>query len=177
MLILTVGHFAKCNKCLVHQLLLVGNTVNHSHAYDQTGRGEVLQETQVAGQTQVSYTYDNADRLTGVTQGSASVTLAYDDADRRTSLTLPNGIVVEYALGLLAAGMPAEALESFRRGNRLALDDIDAGVGIAAALSTIGQHSAAIQAFHRALTRSPDVLDNRPELRSMFESSRRAVNH
>jgi YD repeat-containing protein len=51
---------------------------------------------QVAGQTAISYTYDHADRLTGVTQGSASVTIAYDTADRRTSLTLPNGIVVEY---------------------------------------------------------------------------------
>jgi RHS repeat-associated protein len=30
-------------------------------------------------------------------RGTASVTLAYDNADRRTSLTLPNGIVVEYA--------------------------------------------------------------------------------
>jgi YD repeat-containing protein len=47
-------------------------------------------------QAQVSYTYDDADRLTGVTQGSAAVAIAYDDADRRTSLTLPNGIVVEY---------------------------------------------------------------------------------
>jgi RHS repeat-associated protein len=50
----------------------------------------------VAGQSAVSYSYDNASRLTGVTQGSASVTLAYDAADRRTSLTLPNGIVVSY---------------------------------------------------------------------------------
>ena len=52
----------------------------------------------VAGQTAVSYSYDNADRLTGVTRGAASVTVAYDNADKRTSLTLPNGIVVEYAV-------------------------------------------------------------------------------
>jgi YD repeat-containing protein len=51
----------------------------------------------VAGQTAVSYAYDNADRLTGITQGSASVSVAYDAANRRTSLTLPNGIVVESA--------------------------------------------------------------------------------
>ena len=46
----------------------------------------------VAGQTAISYSYDNTDRLTGITQGSASVSFAYDDANRRTSLTLPNGI-------------------------------------------------------------------------------------
>jgi RHS repeat-associated protein len=51
----------------------------------------------VAGQTAVSYSYDNADRLTGITQGTAAVTVAYDAANRRTSLTLPNGIVVETA--------------------------------------------------------------------------------
>ena len=50
----------------------------------------------VAGQTSVSYSYDNANRLTGVTQGTASVAVAYDDASRRTSLTLANGIVMEY---------------------------------------------------------------------------------
>jgi RHS repeat-associated protein len=50
----------------------------------------------VAGQTAVSYTYDNANRLTAVTQGTASVGLTYDDADRRTALTLPNGTSTEY---------------------------------------------------------------------------------
>jgi RHS repeat-associated protein len=35
-----------------------------------------------------------------VTRGTAAVTIAYDNADRRTSLTLPNGIVVEYALSI-----------------------------------------------------------------------------
>ncbi len=64
-----------------------------SYTYDDAGRRETMT---VAGQTAVSYSYDNADRLTGVTRGSAAVTIAYDNADRRTSLTLPNGIVVEY---------------------------------------------------------------------------------
>jgi RHS repeat-associated protein len=50
----------------------------------------------VAGQTAVSYSYDNANRLTGVTRGTPTVTVAYDNADKRSSLTLPNGIVVEY---------------------------------------------------------------------------------
>jgi YD repeat-containing protein len=50
---------------------------------------------QVAGQTSISYGYDNADRLTSITQGSASVGFTYDTADRRTVLTLPNGTTVE----------------------------------------------------------------------------------
>jgi len=50
----------------------------------------------VAGQSAVTYTYDNADRLTGITQGSSTVTLAYDNANRRTTLTLPNTVQVAY---------------------------------------------------------------------------------
>ena len=50
----------------------------------------------VVGQTQVVYTYDNANRLTKVQQGTSIVTLAYDTADRRTSLTLPNTNSVTY---------------------------------------------------------------------------------
>jgi YD repeat-containing protein len=50
----------------------------------------------VAGQNQVVYGYDDANRLTTITQGSSVVTLGYDAANRRTSLTLPNGVVVEY---------------------------------------------------------------------------------
>ncbi|MGB8681975.1 MAG: hypothetical protein WCD12_03735 [Candidatus Binatus sp.] len=37
--------------------------------------------------------WDNANRLTGIIQGSTSIPFGYDNADRRTSLTLPNGIV------------------------------------------------------------------------------------
>jgi len=51
----------------------------------------------VVGQTQVVYTYDNANRLTQVQQGTSTVTMAYDDADRRTSLMLPNTNSVTYA--------------------------------------------------------------------------------
>ena len=46
--------------------------------------------------TAVTYTYDDANRLTQISQGSAIVALGYDAANRRTSLTLPNGIVVTY---------------------------------------------------------------------------------
>jgi YD repeat-containing protein len=46
---------------------------------------------------QSTYTYDNANRLTQITQGSSTVSCAYHNAGRRTSLTLLNGILVEYA--------------------------------------------------------------------------------
>ena len=44
----------------------------------------------------MTYAYDNADRLTGITQGSAQVGFTYDAASRRSTLTLPNGIVATY---------------------------------------------------------------------------------
>jgi len=50
----------------------------------------------VAGQSAVSYGYDNANRLTSITQGSSSVSIAYDNANRRTTLTLPNGLQLTY---------------------------------------------------------------------------------
>jgi RHS repeat-associated protein len=51
----------------------------------------------VAGQPTVSYGYDNADRLTSITQGGNVVGFAYDTAGRRSTLTLPNTISTEYA--------------------------------------------------------------------------------
>jgi YD repeat-containing protein len=50
----------------------------------------------VLGQPTVNYTYDAADRLTQITQGSATVSFTYDNANRRTSLTLPNGVGLSY---------------------------------------------------------------------------------
>ncbi len=50
----------------------------------------------VAGQPAVSYGYDDAHRLTSITQGTSIVGFTYDDADRRSTLTLPNGIVTAY---------------------------------------------------------------------------------
>jgi len=47
--------------------------------------------------TAVTYTYDNADRLATITQGSAQVGFTYDAASRRSTLTLPNGIVATYS--------------------------------------------------------------------------------
>jgi len=51
----------------------------------------------VVGQTSVTFTFDNANRLTQVQQGTSTVTIGYDNADRRTSLTLPNTNSVTYA--------------------------------------------------------------------------------
>ncbi len=47
----------------------------------------------VQGQPPVVYGYDDANRLTSVTQGTSVVTITFDDANRRYTLTLPNGIV------------------------------------------------------------------------------------
>jgi len=44
----------------------------------------------VAGQTQIVYTFDNANRLTNIQQGTSNIIIGYDDADRRTSVTYPN---------------------------------------------------------------------------------------
>ena len=50
----------------------------------------------VVGQPPVNYTYDDANRLTLITQGTSNVTFGYDAASRRTSLTLPNGVSATY---------------------------------------------------------------------------------
>src|SRR5713226_777865 len=50
----------------------------------------------VSGQTAVTYTYDNANRLTLISQGSANVSFGYDNDSRRTSLTLSNGVSLNY---------------------------------------------------------------------------------
>ncbi|UVT15739.1 MAG: RHS repeat-associated core domain-containing protein [Nitrospira sp.] len=50
----------------------------------------------VAGQPQVTYTYNNANRLTAITQNTSTVSIGYDDADRRTSVTYPNTNKIEY---------------------------------------------------------------------------------
>lgn len=51
----------------------------------------------VAGQTSITYGYDNANRLTQIQQGtSATVTIAPDADGRRQSVTLPNGVSMNY---------------------------------------------------------------------------------
>ena len=113
-----------------------------SYTYDAAARRATMT---VAGQTAVSYSYDNADRLTGIAQGSTSVALGYDDANRRTSLTLPN-LELEVAnslivgLGILAfvTGWPMAAFWIFtpgpnalrRRGIMRAVTGILSGVAL-----------------------------------------------
>ena len=51
----------------------------------------------VTGQTERTYSYDYANKLTGVTQGSWNVTKAFNySAGRLGSVTLPNGVAVFY---------------------------------------------------------------------------------
>ncbi|MGH7962952.1 MAG: DUF6531 domain-containing protein, partial [Candidatus Binatia bacterium] len=65
------------------------------YTYDKAGRRKSMVQT-ITGQT-LNYHYDNADRLTSLTQGASMVSFGYDDANRRTMLTLPNGVRLDYA--------------------------------------------------------------------------------
>jgi RHS repeat-associated protein len=50
----------------------------------------------VLGYTPVVYTYDAADRISQVSQGTTVVAFSHDTADRRTGVTLPNGVQIDY---------------------------------------------------------------------------------
>lgn len=50
----------------------------------------------VAGQLQIVYGFDDADRLLTITQGTSQVTIGYDNASRRTTVTYPNGSNLVY---------------------------------------------------------------------------------
>ncbi len=51
----------------------------------------------MAGQNAVKYTFDNANRLTQISQsGTGTVGLTYDSADRRALLTLPDSVTQTY---------------------------------------------------------------------------------
>jgi len=64
-----------------------------SYAFDYAGRRKRMT---VAGQPDVNYTFDLANRLTQISQGSANTIISYDQDSRRTSLTLPNNVVTTY---------------------------------------------------------------------------------
>jgi YD repeat-containing protein len=51
----------------------------------------------VAGQLQLTYSYEIGNRLTQISQGTSNVAFYYDNASRRTSMTLPNGVSVAYS--------------------------------------------------------------------------------
>jgi RHS repeat-associated protein len=65
-----------------------------AYTYDADER---RQSMTVSGQAPVSYSFDNASRLTSIVQGASGVSFAYDSDGRRTSLTLPNGVVANYS--------------------------------------------------------------------------------
>jgi RHS repeat-associated protein len=65
-----------------------------SYGYDLAGRRASMT---VAGQPQVTYSYDNANRLTQIAQGTSTVGFSYDTANRRSTLTLSNGVNMSYA--------------------------------------------------------------------------------
>ncbi|MGW3059494.1 RHS repeat-associated core domain-containing protein [Streptomyces goshikiensis] len=58
-----------------------------SHIYDS--RGLLTSRTHSDGTPSATYTYDDAQRLTGVTDGAGTRTIAYDAAGRPTSITAP----------------------------------------------------------------------------------------
>ena len=64
-----------------------------SYTYDTASRRATMQ---VAGQSQVGYTFDNANRLTQIAQGTSTVGFSYDNANRRSTLTLPNGATLTF---------------------------------------------------------------------------------
>jgi hypothetical protein len=47
----------------------------------------------VTGKAAVNYTFDNANRLTQVAQGTVTLGFGYDTARRRTTVTFPNSII------------------------------------------------------------------------------------
>jgi YD repeat-containing protein len=61
------------------------------YTYDADGRRLTMSGAQV------NDTWDNASRLTGISQGSSSVSFGYDAAGRRISATLPGGVTAAYA--------------------------------------------------------------------------------
>jgi RHS repeat-associated protein len=72
------------------------NGTNHTVQYlvDSVGRRQTMT---VDTQPVVHYSYDNADRLLQILQGSSTIGFSYDAAGRRTSLTLPNGVTAQYS--------------------------------------------------------------------------------
>ncbi len=64
-----------------------------NYTYDNARRRLTMS---VPGQAQTAYAWDNANRLTGITQGTSAVGFSYDTANRRTQLTLPNGVTLAY---------------------------------------------------------------------------------
>jgi RHS repeat-associated protein len=83
---------------LAGQLLTEASSRNHSTVsvgYDPSGNRKTLR---LDGTEILTYDYDNASRLTGITHGASTFTLGYDAASRRKSLQAPNGVETTYRL-------------------------------------------------------------------------------
>jgi RHS repeat-associated protein len=65
-----------------------------TYTYDAASRRATMT---VVGQPQVTYTFDNANRLTNIVQGSSSIIKTYDNDNRPATLTYPNGMLATYA--------------------------------------------------------------------------------
>jgi YD repeat-containing protein len=68
---------------------------SHTITYlsDAVGRRKSMT---VDAQQPVLYSYDDANRITQISQGTANVGFAYDNAGRLAAQTLPNGVVSQY---------------------------------------------------------------------------------
>jgi YD repeat-containing protein len=53
-------------------------------------------DNRLDGAAYLTYTYDDASRLTSLTRGSAVFGFGYDIINRRTSMTYPNGVTTSY---------------------------------------------------------------------------------
>lgn len=78
-----------------------GGAGRATYVYDDRGlRTSMTTRTNAAGSgdypVTTTYAYDDARRLTQITQGTASVGFTYDAAQRRRTVTLPTGIVATY---------------------------------------------------------------------------------
>jgi RHS repeat-associated protein len=68
-----------------------GTTV--AYGYDDLGRPSSLS---LDGSVVAGYSYDDASRLTAITQGTLAFGFVHDNVGRRTSLSFPNGVVTSY---------------------------------------------------------------------------------
>jgi RHS repeat-associated protein len=76
-----------------------GNGSAVDYSYDPAGNRVAVD---VNGASLVSYSYDDASRLAGITHGAMSFGFGYDNVDRRMSLTYPNGITTAYEFDALS---------------------------------------------------------------------------
>jgi YD repeat-containing protein len=134
----------------------------------------------VSGQSSVVYSYDNANRLLQITQGSSVVSYTYDAAGRRTSLTLPNGVLVEYGYdtasrltsitykqnGTIVLG--DLTYEYDKNGNRIKTSGSFARTGVPSAITSTAYDAANEQTTFGGMTLT---YDNNGNLQTITDAS------